>query len=247
MLRHDEDADGVRFAFTGRSGGVSAEPFAEFNLGGHVGDDNAAVTENRRRVAHEVGLEVGNVLYLNQVHGAAVAVVDGPWPGPAPDVDAAVTQVPGLALAVLVADCVPVLLADAEAGVIGVAHAGRKGLVAGVIPAVLAAMGHLGAMHLRARIGPSVCGRCYEVPAAMRAAVAGVEPAAAATSRTGTPALDVAAGVEAQLRRGGADVVRLDGCTREDRSLYSYRRDRTTGRFAGLVWLPDDSSNSGGR
>jgi copper oxidase (laccase) domain-containing protein len=111
-------------------------------------------------------------------------------------------------------------------------------MVDGVVPAVLAAMRRLGATGITARIGPSVCGRCYEVPADMRAAVAAEEPASWATSRAGTPALDVSAGVAAQLRREGVDARTLAGCTVEDSRLYSYRRDHTTGRFAGLVWLP---------
>jgi YfiH family protein len=237
VLRHDEQLGGARFAVTDRLGGVSAEPYAELNLGGHVGDDAAAVAENRRRVAGQVRLPAERVVYMNQVHGAGVAVVDRPWPGRAPDVDAMVTRRPGLGLAVLVADCVPVLLADPAAGVAGVAHAGRQGLAAGVVPAILAAMRDLGADEIHARVGPSVCGRCYEVPEQMRADVARRVPESWATSRTGTPALDVAAGVEAQLRSGGAEVIRLDGCTAEDPSLYSHRRDRPSGRFAGLAWL----------
>ncbi len=238
MLRHDEDAGGTRFAFTDRFGGISAGPYAELNLGGHVGDDAGAVAENRGLVAERTGLPADHVLYLNQVHSAAVAVVDGPWRGRVPDADAMVTSRPGLALAVLVADCVPVLLADLRARVVAVAHAGRRGLADGVVPAILASMRDLGADQITARVGPSVCGRCYEVPAQMRADVAERVPESWATSRTGTPALDVAAGVEAQLRRGGTEVIRVEGCTVEDPSLYSYRRDRTSGRFAGLVWLP---------
>jgi copper oxidase (laccase) domain-containing protein len=134
VLTYDEDAEGARFAFTDRYGGVSTGPYAELNLGGHVGDDAAAVVTNRHRVAERIGMPAGQVLYMNQVHGADVAVVDGPWEGRAPDVDAMITSRPGVVLAVLVADCVPVLLADRTAGVVGVAHAGRPGLAAGVDP-----------------------------------------------------------------------------------------------------------------
>lgn len=237
MLRHDESVEAVRFAVTDRSGGVSQPPYQALNLGGHVGDDAATVRENRRLLAAKVRLPVERVVYMNQVHGADVAVVDGPWAGDAPQVDAIVTRSRGLALAVLVADCVPVMLADSVSGVVGVAHAGRLGLVAGVVPAAVAAMRAAGARHITARIGPSVCGLCYEVPAAMRAEVATAVPAASATTRQGTPAVDVAGGVEAQLRSADVTVTRLAGCTAEDPTLYSYRRDRTTGRFAGLAWL----------
>jgi polyphenol oxidase len=238
VLRHDEAVGAARFALTDRFGGASGGAYAELNLGGHVGDAPVDVAENRRRLAVRIGLPTEHVLYAEQVHGASVATVDGPWARPAPRVDAMVTRVGGTALAVLVADCVPVLLADPVAGVVGVAHAGRKGMVAGVVPAVLAAMRELGAADVTARIGPSVCGRCYEVPAEMRAAVADEEPASWATSRAGTPALDVSAGVVAQLRRAGVGVRRLEGCTVEDTGLYSYRRDHTTGRFAAIAWLP---------
>ncbi|MGH8823198.1 MAG: peptidoglycan editing factor PgeF [Jiangellaceae bacterium] len=228
----------ARFALTDRFGGSSRGTYAELNLGGHVGDAAADVTENRGRLAAQIGLAADHVVYVNQVHGAGVAIVDGPWTGPVPEVDAMVTRAVGTGLAVLVADCVPVLLADPGAGVVGVAHAGRRGMVAGVVQAVLAAMRELGASDVTARIGPSVCGGCYEVPEQMRAAVAGQEPASWATTRAGTPALDVAAGVAAQLLRAGVEVRTLEGCTVEDPTLYSYRRDHTTGRFAGVAWLP---------
>jgi YfiH family protein len=178
---------------------------------------------------------------MNQVHGTDVAVVDGPWgDAPVPEVDAIVTTRRGLALAVLTADCVPVLLADPVAGIAAAAHAGRPGMIAGVVPAAVAAMTRLGADPARivARTGPTVCGRCYEVPEEMRADVAAVEPAAHAETSWGTPAVDVAAGVHAQLTRLGVrDRERSPVCTRESPDHFSYRRDRTTGRLAGYVWL----------
>ena len=130
-------------------------------------------------------------------------------PGRPPRVDALVTTVPNLALAALVADCTPVLLADPQAGVVGAVHAGRPGMVAGVVPRAVEAMRDLGARTLSAVVGPSICARCYEVPLAMREDVAAVVPESRAVSWTGTPALDVAAGVVAQLaggrRRRGVD------------------------------------------
>jgi YfiH family protein len=155
-------------------------------------------------------------------------------------VDAVVTARRGLALAVLTADCTPVLLADPVAGVAGAAHAGRPGLVAGVVPAVVEAMTGLGARPERmlAHIGPSVCGLCYEVPERMRAEVAEVVPEAWATTRQGTPAVDVAAGVLAQLgRMGVTDAKRSGVCTLESADHFSYRREHVTGRLAGYVWL----------
>lgn len=232
---------GAHFAFTDRWGGVSAAPYEELNLGGAVGDDPEAVLTNRELAAKSLGLGPGEVVWMNQVHGADVIEVDGPWRDrPVPDVDAIVTARRGLALAVLTADCVPVLLADPVAGIVGAAHAGRPGMIAGVVPAVLRAMTDLGAESSRivARTGPAVCGRCYEVPEAMRAEVAAVEPTAHAETSWGTPAVDVAAGVHAQLGRLGVrDRAQSPVCTLESGDHFSYRRDRTTGRLAGYVWL----------
>jgi polyphenol oxidase len=234
--------DGAHFAFTDRWGGVSAVPFGELNLGGAVGDEPAAVLANRERAAKSLGIDAGRVVWMNQVHGRDVAVVDGPWPEDArvPEVDALVTSHRGVALAVLTADCVPVLLADPVAGIAAAAHAGRPGLVAGVVPAAVGAMAGLGAEPARivARTGPAVCGRCYEVPASMRDEVAAVVPEAHAVTSWGTPSVDVIAGVHAQLRTLGVrDLARSPFCTRESADHFSYRRDRTTGRLAGYVWL----------
>ncbi|MER7686393.1 peptidoglycan editing factor PgeF [Streptomyces sp. NPDC097610] len=232
---------GAHFAFTDRWGGVSAVPYEELNLGGAVGDDPDAVRTNRELAAKSLGLDPALVVWMNQVHGPDVAVVDGPWlSAEIPSVDAIVTARRGLALAVLTADCTPVLLADPVAGIAAAAHAGRPGMVAGVVPAAVRAMVELGAEPERivARTGPAVCGRCYEVPDEMRAEVAAVEPAAYAETSWGTPAVDVTAGVHAQLERlGVCDRAQSPVCTLESDDHFSYRRDRTTGRLAGYVWL----------
>ncbi|MFI6872196.1 peptidoglycan editing factor PgeF [Streptomyces sp. NPDC050400] len=242
MIGQRDSASGAHFAFTDRWGGVSAAPYEELNLGGAVGDDPEAVLRNRELAAGALGLEPSRVVWMNQVHGPDVEVVDGPWATDAdvPCVDAIVTTRRGLALAVLTADCTPVLLADPAAGVVAAAHAGRPGMVAGVVPAAVAAMVKLGADPARivARTGPAVCGRCYEVPAQMRAEVAAVEPAAYAETSWGTPAVDVTAGVHAQLQRLGVrDRQQSPVCTLESHDHFSYRRDKATGRLAGYVWL----------
>ncbi|MFI9252246.1 peptidoglycan editing factor PgeF [Streptomyces sp. NPDC053069] len=241
MIGRRESVSGAHFAFTDRWGGVSAAPYEELNLGGAVGDDPEAVRANRDIAAKTLGLDPALVVWMNQVHGADVAVVDEPWEDrPVPEVDAIVTTRRGPALAVLTADCVPVLLADPVAGVVAAAHAGRPGMVKGVVPAAVRAMAELGAEPGRivARTGPAVCGRCYEVPEAMRAEVAAVEPAAHAETSWGTPAVDVSAGVHAQLDRlGVCDRAQSPVCTLESDDHFSYRRDRTTGRLAGYVWL----------
>lgn len=241
MIGQFDTVSGAHFAFTDRWGGVSAVPYEELNLGGAVGDDPDAVRTNRELAAKSLGLDPDLVVWMNQVHGADVAVVEGSWgASDIPSVDALVTARRGLALAVLTADCTPVLLADPVAGIAGAAHAGRPGMVAGVVPAAVAAMVELGADPARivARTGPAVCGRCYEVPADMRADVAAVEPAAYAETSWGTPAVDVTAGAHAQLDRLGVrDREQSPVCTRESDDHFSYRRDRTTGRLASYVWL----------
>ncbi|MFJ9925253.1 MULTISPECIES: peptidoglycan editing factor PgeF [Streptomyces] len=242
MIGQRESVSGAHFAFTDRWGGVSAAPYEELNLGGAVGDTPEAVRANRELAAKTLALDPARVVWMNQVHGAEVAVVDEPWGSgnPVPEVDALVTARRGLALAVLTADCVPVLLADPVAGVAAAAHAGRPGMVKGVVPAAVRAMVELGAAPERivARTGPAVCGRCYEVPEQMRAEVAAVEPTAHAETSWGTPAVDVSAGVHAQLDRlGVCDRAHSPVCTLESGDHFSYRRDRTTGRLAGYVWL----------
>jgi YfiH family protein len=237
VLAWSERLRGGGFAVTDRAGGHSAGPYAGLNLGDHVGDDPAAVAANRALVAAAVGVAPDHLLIAAQVHGRDVAVVDGPWAGPPPEADALVSRTPGLALAVLVADCTPVLLAAPDEGVVGVAHAGRKGMAGGVVPAAVAGMRDLGAVRVLARVGPSVCGRCYEVPATLRDEVAEAVPEARAVTWRGTPALDVAAGVMAQLAALGVEAQWLPGCSVERDDLYSHRRDGVTGRYAGLAWL----------
>ncbi|WP_313896161.1 peptidoglycan editing factor PgeF [Streptomyces sp. YIM 98790] len=243
---------GAHFAFTDRWGGVSAAPFDELNLGGAVGDDPEAVRANRALAARSLGLDPADVVWMNQVHGSEVAVVDRPWPAapgnggtggdPLPPVDAVVTARRGLALAVLTADCCPVLLADPAAGVAGVAHAGRPGLAAGVVPATVAAMRRLGAdpRRILARTGPTVCGACYEVPAAMRDELEDAVPGSAAVTRRGTPAVDIPGGVRRQLRAAGVtEVLASPVCTMESEDCFSYRREGRTGRLASYLWLAE--------
>lgn len=223
-----------------RDGGRSAAPYTSFNLSIGVGDLPGDVAANRRRLSAELGVPV---VFLEQIHGNRVAVVDT-VPGPdEPDreaTDAVVTALPGVGVAVLAADCVPVLLADPAAGVVGAAHAGRVGAAAGVIPAVVDTMVGLGARAggIEVLLGPAVCGACYEVPAAMRAQVDARLPGSAVLTRKGTPGLDLRAGLYHQLVELGVGRIGADPrCTMEDRRLYSHRRDGRTGRLAAITWL----------
>lgn len=223
-----------RVLVTTRAGGRSAPPYDRNNLALHVGDDASAALANRRRLAGQ--LRVAHLQFMHQVHGAEVAVLDQARESDVEDVDALVTAAPGLALAVLVADCVPVALTSAAA--VGVVHAGRLGVVHGVVRAAVEAMRGLDGGPVIATLGPSICGRCYEVPAAMQAAVVEVVPAAAATTSAGTPGLDLPAAVRSQLVAAGVEVTdRPTACTFEDPRFYSYRRDGVTGRFAMLAML----------
>jgi YfiH family protein len=224
----------VDIAFTDRYGGVSAAPFEELNLAITGADDERAREENLRIVLADFAPGAA-VADLVQVHGGAVVPAE---PGSRPEADGLVTDRRDLVLVVRAADCVPVLLADPAAGVIGAAHAGRPGLAAGVVTHTVEGMRGLGATSITAWIGPHVCGACYEVPAAMQAEVVALEPASRATTSWGTPALDIGAGVRDQLERAGVTVVDAARCTRESPDLYSFRRDgEHAGRIAGLVRL----------
>jgi len=182
---------------------------------------------------------------LVQVHGDAVVEIEEPWaPGPhdgVPVADALITDRSGIGLMVRVADCVPIVLADPEAGVIGAVHAGRKGVGLDIVGTTVARMRELGAGELRAWVGPHVCGRCYEVPDAMRAEIAALVPETYAETSWRTPSLDLGAGVRAQLVAAGVapdHIVDVARCTLEDETLHSHRRDgEKSGRLAGLVWL----------
>ncbi|MEV1114680.1 peptidoglycan editing factor PgeF [Actinosynnema sp. NPDC049800] len=230
----------IRRVLTTREGGVSKPPYDSFNLGDHVGDDPAAVESNRKRLAEGIGLEPDRLVWMEQVHGRTVGVVDGPVSEPLEATDAVVTSQERLGLVVLTADCVPVLLGDPEAGVIAAVHAGRVGARVGVVPATLDRMVELGARVDRVEVllGPAVCGQCYEVPAAMRDDVEKHLPGSASKTRAGKPALDLRAGLWQQLADAGVGRIGVDPrCTVEEKSLFSHRRDPGTGRLAGVVWM----------
>jgi YfiH family protein len=230
----------IRRVTTTRAGGVSLPPFDTFNLGDHVGDDPAAVAANRGRLAAAIGLGADRVVWMNQVHSDRVEVVDEPRDTAVEDTDALVTSTPRLALAVLTADCVPVLMADARAGVVAAVHAGRVGAQRGVVVRAVEAMLGLGAHagDISALLGPAVSGRNYEVPAAMADEVEAALPGSRTTTAAGTPGLDLRAGIACQLKDLGVTSIDIDPrCTVADSTLFSHRRDAPTGRLASLVWM----------
>ncbi len=254
-FRKDPGADGVGVAFTDRHGGVSAR-FESLNLGRTDDDEVAAVVENYRRVREELG--VTSVHVVHQVHGVDVhqvsaseveswndrSVVGDAIAGHAriPVADAQVTDLPGVAVAVRVADCLPVLFAAPAEGIVAAAHAGRVGLLAGVLQATVGQMRRQGATRISAWIGPHICRDCYEVPAGMAAAAAARNPGTRSMTTWGTTSIDLGGGAEKVLSDLGIEVVRVPGCTRTSPDLYSHRRDGSrAGRQVGIVWLADES------
>nr|WP_225951906.1 peptidoglycan editing factor PgeF [Mycobacterium sp. OAS707] len=230
----------IRRVTTTRAGGVSAPPFDTFNLGDHVGDDPAAVAANRKRLAAALELGDDRVVWMNQVHGDHVVVVDGPLEAAVDNTDALVTTTPRLALAVVTADCVPVLMSDAHAGVVAAVHAGRVGAQNGVVARTVEAMLKAGARagDISALLGPAVSGANYEVPEAMAAEVEAALPGSRTTTSRGTPGLDLRAGIARQLTALGITAIDVDPrCTVADHNLFSHRRDAPTGRLASLVWM----------
>ncbi|EON31712.1 hypothetical protein GTC6_16330 [Gordonia terrae C-6] len=236
----------VRRVITTRAGGVSVSPYESFNLGDHVGDDPEAVAANRIRLAEQIGVDSGSVVWMEQIHSRNVTVVDGPVAEPVPATDALVTTTPGLALAVLSADCVPVLLSDDEAGVIAGVHAGRVGARIGIVPATLRAMVELGARveSIGAFLGPAASGDHYEVPPAMQADVEKHLPGSAVRTKKGTTGLDLRAGLRRQLLDAGVGGVAVDPrCTISDPSLFSHRRGAPTGRLASVIWMDPNTDS----
>ena len=248
----EPEGDGVGVTFTDRLDGVSQPPFDSLNLGRGGVDDAVAVAANFDLLRRRLG--VGKIVTVAQVHGVGVLEVTpevldgwhdgselgvhGPTGIPLTQADAIVTRLPGVALCIRAADCLPVVLADPSAGVIAAAHAGRVGLLTGVLPATVGAMRRLGAQRIQAWIGPGICGRCYEVPQDMAEDAWARLPATKAQTTWGTPAIDLPAGAVAQLQDAGVAVTDLGHCTYETTTLYSHRRDKgATGRQAGLVWL----------
>ena len=227
----------VRAVMTTRAGGVSAGSYASFNLAAHVGDDESAVAENRRRLRSVLSLP-SEPPWLEQVHGVAVAIVPGTRTAPA---DAVVSFERGGVCAVLVADCLPVFLANRDGDRVGLAHAGWRGLAAGVIEATVAAL-DCDPARLVAWLGPAIGPTAFEVGAEVRAAFTARDPGAAAEFRAGRDGRFLADLPGLARRRLAACGVRSvhSGrlCTYSDPArFFSYRRDGVTGRMAALAWL----------
>lgn len=229
-----------RSLFTSREGGVSSAPYLSFNLATHVGDDVEAVHKNREILAASLGIVRHSLFFMNQVHGRDVAVIDeNSSSADLPAVDALFTTSKGIALVTLVADCIPLLLHSPRA--VAAVHVGRKGLIAGVFQETLKHFHNHGidSSEIKAELGPSICGRCYEVDQILYQEVVSILPSTSTTyqSTAGKPSLDIEAGLISLLKSHGIQWNSSHLCTVHDSGYFSYRRDGITGRQAGVITL----------
>lgn len=215
--------------FTTRRNGASLAPYESLNLAQHVGDNAETVARNRELLSKITG----PIQFMNQVHGDEVVEVKSI--GDDPTCDALITHAPGIALAVMVADCIPLLLSSST--VVGAVHVGRRGLMNSVAVKAVDAMRKLGADQIHAQLGPSICGRCYEVPQELADEVVAKHPAASSLTNNLTPALDLPRALIADLIASGVTYEASAICTLENDEYFSYRRHNITGRNAGVVWL----------
>lgn len=216
--------------FTDRRLGSSLAPYHSLNLALHVGDDAVAVLKNRASLEKSCGA----IQFMNQVHGDSFMVVTQKSEID-PTCDALITTTLGLALAVMVADCIPLLLSSVK--VVAAVHVGRKGLTNSIAIKTIREMRRLGATSIHAQLGPSICGQCYEVPQTMADAVLTSHPAAFALTRDATPALDLPKALIGDLLAHGVTYEASSICTLENAEYFSYRRHNPTGRSAGVIWL----------
>ncbi|MHA7927127.1 MAG: peptidoglycan editing factor PgeF [Marinobacter sp.] len=235
--------DRVRAISTTRVGGVSARPWNSLNLGVHVEDDPEHVQENRRRLAESIGLDSDRIGWLNQVHGTEVVELTANNVGQTVKADASYTRQPGIACAILTADCLPVILADREGTVVGAAHCGWRSLCGGVIENLVSAMA-VAPKTLQVWLGPAIGPESFEVGPEVRDAFVRHDPEAARAFKDGGARpehfmADIYALATLRLNHLGVYNVNGGGlCTVQDSDrFFSYRRDGQTGRMATLIWL----------
>jgi len=217
--------------FTNRLGGASSNQFASLNLGDHVGDSPEIVAANRALIS----AKFGPTQYMSQVHGNRVAIIEEVTEE-FPVADALVTGIPGITLAVMVADCIPLLLQSK--GAVAAVHVGRKGLLNRVAEKAIDVMREISGEKISAIIGPAICGKCYEVSPEIFSEVTSSHPESASHTAVNTPSLDLVTALIADLQKLGiTEIDNQSRCTLEHEDLYSYRRDGATGRQVGLVWL----------
>ena len=221
----------MNYSFTDRTGGKSTGAFLSNNLATHVGDDHATALANRALLEVELGFPIQ---FMDQVHGSVVASI-GSEIVATPTADALLTHAKGIGLAVMVADCIPLLLSNSTS--VAAVHVGRIGLMNEVAMGAIQAMRVIDPSEITAIVGPSICGQCYEVSQDVFDEVSGKFPLSASQTRDGGFALDLSRALIAQLQASAVLVVDEGRCTVEDENLYSYRRDGVTGRQVGVVWL----------
>jgi YfiH family protein len=221
----------VNYRFTNRTGGLSTGAFHSLNLALHVDDDPSVVNQNRKILEEALAMPVA---YMNQVHGNLVVEVEARQVL-TPTADALVTRQKDLALAVMVADCIPLLMANTSA--VAAVHVGRRGLINGLARKALQQLRAIDTSPITAVVGPSICGSCYEVSEDVYREVVDLYPVAASATVDGTFALDLSQALIEELRGDSVTVIDESSCTAEDPALYSYRRDGVTGRQVGVIWL----------
>lgn len=236
----------IRHGFFGRRGGTSGDEFSSLNVSHSVGDDPQNVEKNRETVRD--AMNAGSLTFLKQVHSARVETLTGPIAPATIEADAMVTATPGLALAILTADCTPILFVDPEAGIIGAAHAGWRGAVDGIVGNTIAAMVALGAdpAHIRAAYGPTIHGKNYEVGEGFRSDFLTLHPGGESHFHTppgGQPHFDLPGFVHAQLEAAGLSEIEPVGlCTYANPDLYFSHRYAThngtkTGRQLAVIGM----------
>ena len=220
----------AQMLFTARHGGTSTGKYSSLNLGDHVGDESADVANNRnilRKLLSRV-----EPVFMNQVHGnEVIEIVDNSQSKVT--ADALITRQTGLPIAVLSADCLPILIKGAS--IVGVIHAGRKGILNGIISNTISKMRTLGGEDLEATIGPAICGDCYEVDIQMYLDAIEIDPNLA--TKPETHSLDLKKAAAGQLDSQRVSVNDLGICTAHDSNYFSYRRDGISGRNAGVIFL----------
>ena len=221
----------MNYRFTNRTGGLSTGAFHSLSLALHVDDDPSAVNQNRKILEEELAMPVA---YMNQVHGNLVVEVQARQVL-TPTADALITRQKGLALAVMVADCIPLLMANSSA--VAAVHVGRRGLINGVARQALQHLRAIDSSPVTAVVGPSICGSCYEVSEDVYREVVDLYPVAASATVHSTFALDLSQALIEELRGDLVSVIDESRCTVEDLDLYSYRRYGVTGRQVGVIWL----------
>lgn len=244
VLRPDWSVpENVRALSTTRQGGVSQPPWDSLNLGSHVEDSPDDVRANRQRLAEFTGLDAARIAWLNQVHGTRVVEITADNVDTVPEADASFTREPGIACAILTADCLPVLLCDRAGSVVGAAHAGWRSLCGGVLENLISAMAVPGD-ELKVWLGPAIGPQQFEVGPEVRAAFLSHDPDAASAfaeegARPGRYLADIYQLARQRLARAGVRAISGGGlCTVGDRGrFFSYRRDGRTGRMATLIWM----------